>query len=46
MVPCHIPQKNTGRFFQKTNFPEGTFSRVLQGSCYKKEEDDHGDHVK
>jgi len=23
-------------FFQKTNFPEGTLSRVFRGSCYKK----------
>ena len=33
VAPSRIPQKNTGRFFQKTNFPEGTFSRVFRGSC-------------
>ena len=36
MAPSRIPQKNAGRFFQKTNFPEGTLSRVFRGSCYKK----------
>ena len=33
-------------FFPKNKLPRRNLLKALQGSCYKKEDDDHSDHVK